>query len=296
MPKPTALITGITGFTGPYVAEQLKSQGYDVVGLSNSGSSNGNLKVDLKDKAALADAVASVDPDVVVHLAAIAFVAHADDAALYEANVVGTSNLLAAISELKSLPSRVLLASSANVYGNGDGSQSVLSESSAFLPANHYAISKMAMEYAAKLWLPKLPIVFSRPFNYTGVNQSQQFLVPKIVDHFSRGARSIELGNINVYRDFSDVRDVAKAYGALLEHSVVGEVYNVCSGVEHSLSQVIEMLSALAGYNIEVNVNPAFVRANEVVHLLGSRAKLDQIQTLPKPIALQDTLSWMMDG
>lgn len=292
MPDSTALITGANGFTGPYVSAALKGRGYNVVGLSNTSPHHGQLQADLADKSQLIEALEACKPDLVIHLAAISFAAHDDNSALYQTNVLGTTNLLEAIDSLSKKPSRILLASSANVYGNGD--TPLLDEESALYPANHYAVSKVAMEYAARMFLPRLPILFARPFNYTGVDQHERFLVPKIVNHFRRGERTIELGNIDVYRDFSDVRDVADAYCTLLDKGQTGEVYNVCSGVEHSLSDIIDMLSEIAGYKIDVNVNPAFVRENEVKRLLGDRNKLNALTGKSNLIALRKTLEWMM--
>jgi nucleoside-diphosphate-sugar epimerase len=294
MADQTALVTGINGFTGPYVAEALQQQGYKVVGLGNSVSVEGHVQADLLDKQSLIEAVNSVSPDIVVHLAAISFAAHDDNSALYQTNVVGTTNLLEALQTAAKQPGKVLLASSANVYGNGD--TPILNEQSNLYPANHYAVSKVAMEYAARMFLPELPIIFARPFNYTGVNQNERFLVPKIVSHFRRGERQIELGNIDVYRDFSDVRDVARAYCTMLSKGQVGEVYNVCSGVEHSLSDIISMLTEIAGYDIDVQVNPEFVRENEVKKLLGDRSKLDNLFPSGELIQLRSTLEWMMSA
>jgi nucleoside-diphosphate-sugar epimerase len=149
------------------------------------------------------------------------------------------------------------------------------------------------MEYLARLWLDRLPIVIARPFNYTGAGQSLDFLLPKIVSHFQAGAKVIELGNTDVARDFSDVRNVATAYRRLLEVSPAGEVFNICSGVAYRLDEVLKMMARIAGYEIEVRVNPAFVRANEIKQLLGSPGKLERtIGPLPV-IPLEETLRWM---
>jgi nucleoside-diphosphate-sugar epimerase len=205
--------------------------------------------------------------------------------------VVGTRNLLEALAELKARPRCVLLASSANVYGNAP--VELIDETVPPAPANDYAVSKLAMEYLARLWMDRLPIVITRPFNYTGVGQPPNFLLPKIVSHFQARAPVIELGNTDVARDFSDVRTVASVYRQLLEVAPAGDVFNVCSGVAYTLGDVLRMMAAIAGYAIEVRVNPAFVRANEVKRLLGSAGKLERAIGPLAGIPLEETLGWM---
>jgi GDP-6-deoxy-D-talose 4-dehydrogenase len=232
-----------------------------------------------------------VRPDFLVHLAAISFVAHADADAFYRVNVIGTMNLLQAIGDTGAPVRRVLVASSANVYGNATAG--VIAETQPPQPVNHYAASKLAMEHLVRTWSDRLPIVISRPFNYTGVGQQPNFLVPKIVSHFASRASVIELGNLDVERDFSDVRMVAHAYHGLLENDCAGETVNVCTGQPYSLRSIIEMMQEIAGYQIEVRVNPAFVRQSEVKTLVGSPDKLRSIVPDLNPIPLQETLRWM---
>lgn len=288
----TALVTGLAGFTGHYVARELEALGYEVVGLGQGRALAGrHLAVDLRDARRLGELVAEIQPQVVVHLAAVAFVAHGDVSDIYSSNIVGTRNLLAALAACKRRAEKVLLASSANVYGNAE--VPVLDESCAVQPENDYAVSKCAMELLSRHWRDDLPIVVSRPFNYTGVGQSLSFLLPKLVDHFARRLPQVELGNIDVYRDFSDVRTVADAYARLLGAGESGEVYNVCSGVSYSIQDILLMLAELAGYSIDVHVNPAFVRANEVKRLAGSNRKLAATIGELKHIPLRDTLQWM---
>lgn len=288
------LVTGIKGFTGHYVAAELESAGWEVWGLgSHEDAGDPRYRMaDLSDPVALGRVVAEVRPDAVVHLAAIAFVGHGDAEAFYRVNLMGTRNLLMALAAAGSRPGCVLLASSANVYGNS--TEGVLTETTPPNPANDYAVSKLTMEYMAKVWLDKLPIVIARPFNYTGVGQSAHFLLPKIVEHFRRGERVIELGNVDVERDFSDVRMVARAYAALLGRAPAGEVFNVCSGTTYSLKDVLAMMAELAGYEIEVRVNPAFVRANEVRRLQGDCRKLRREIGGFETIPLRETLRWML--
>jgi len=290
---PRALITGIRGFTGHYLAQALEGAGYKVFGIAHetTPASSGVFAVDLCDREQVRSMVAAVQPDVVAHLAAISFVAHGDVEAIYRVNIIGTRHLLEALAGLSTCPRAVLLASSANIYGNAHVQE--IDEAVPPAPANDYAVSKLAMEYMAHLWMDRLPIVITRPFNYTGVGQTSQFLLPKIVGHFQRGERVIELGNIDVERDFSDVRMIAHAYAALLQKAPAGEVFNVCSGQVYALKEVLRMMAEIGGYEIEVRVNPAFVRANEVKRLQGDAGKLRRAIGDFETIPLQETLRWM---
>lgn len=294
-----ALITGSAGFTGRYVAQELRAAGYQVHGIVAAGSAAGvdEFSVDLNDRAGLAAVVQQVQPDVVVHLAAIAFVAHGDAEQIYRVNVAGTRNLLEALAGLAQRPAAVLLASSANIYGNTD--VGVIGEDVPAAPANDYAVSKLAMEYMARLWGDRLPLIIARPFNYTGVGQDENFLLPKIVSHFRRREARIELGNLHVWRDFSDVRMVARSYRRLLAAPgavTSGRAFNICSGNAYSLGEVLDLMAGIAGYRIDVHVNPAFVRANEVVRLVGDNRRLASVigaAGVVDPVPLADTLRWM---
>ncbi|WP_024815708.1 GDP-mannose 4,6-dehydratase [Acidovorax sp. JHL-3] len=296
------LVTGADGFTGRYLAAELQRAGYEVHGLVHNPVASGKVAgvsalhiADLSDAAGLAAVVNEVQPDKVVHLAAIAFVAHGDIEAIYRTNLVGTRHLLEALAQSKAPLDAVLLASSANVYGNSVGG--VLDENTPPAPANDYAVSKLAMEYVARLYADRLPLITVRPFNYTGVGQAESFLIPKIVNHVRRRAPLIELGNLDVARDFSDVRNVVQLYRRLLEApAAVGQTFNVCSGQAWSLNDVLTMVREISGHDFEVRVNPAFVRQNEVKTLVGSRAKLDAVVGNVPEIALRDTLRWMLEA
>jgi nucleoside-diphosphate-sugar epimerase len=289
-----ALVTGLRGFTGYYVARELTEAGYRVFGTVLPGEEGGPdiYEADLCDRACVAAMVEQVQPDVVVHLAGIAFVAHSNPDLIYRVNVVGTRNLLEALAGARHQASAVLLASSANIYGNA-ADVAPIDENAAPAPANDYAVSKLAMEYMARLWMDKLPIIIARPFNYSGRGQDENFLLPKIVSHFRRGEPKIELGNLAISRDFSDVRLVARSYRRLLAASPAGQAFNICSGRSNSLGEVIDTLSEIAGYRIEVQVNPAFVRANDVLTLIGSNAKLASVVGAIEPAPLAETLRWM---
>lgn len=293
------LITGADGFTGRFVADVFRARGADLIGLVHHEHKIATVdtvfEADLLDRARLSSVIQAIRPDYVVHLAAISFVAHGDVDAIYRTNVVGTRNLLQALADADTKPSGVLLASSANIYGNA--AVEVIDESVPASPANDYAVSKLAMEYVARLYMDRLPIILTRPFNYTGVGQAGNFLLPKIVDHFRQRASVIELGNLDVARDFSDVRMVADCYRRLLETpAAVGGVFNVCSGRAYSLMDVLRIAESITGHSMEVRVNPAFVRANEVRILRGSRAHLEATIGPVTDYPLEETLRWMLEA
>lgn len=281
------LITGLTGFTGRYLQDALLAQEHEVVGL----------QADLTDAIALAEEMQRVRPDWVVHLAGLAFVGHGEPNDFYRVHLMGTRNLLAALAECGKQPKCVLLASSANVYGNR--AEGAMREDATPNPVNDYAVSKLAMEQMAQLWLDKLPIVIARPFNYTGVGQSLNFLIPKLAENFQRRAPFVELGNLDVEREFNDVRFVVSVYRALLAHGLPGEIYNICTGQHYALRVIIDTLIEMTSHTIDVRVNPAFVRANEVKRLYGDVTKINALlaksDVAGQVIGIRETLRWMLD-
>jgi GDP-6-deoxy-D-talose 4-dehydrogenase len=288
-PKRTALLTGASGFTGRYLAAALSLRGYHVARMDSSGVQ----PCDLTDRKRVAEFVATESPDVVVHLAAVSFVAHDKVDDFYRVNVIGTLNLLESLAKLERVPKRIIVASSGHVYGTPD--VEVLDESLCPAPINHYACSKLAMEYLVRTWYERLPILITRPFNYTGPGQADHFLVPKIVKHFKKRAPFIELGNLHVSRDYSDVEDVVAIYLALLEGDARSEVVNICSGRAIALLDIISMMRDISGHDIEVKVNPEFVRKNEVPRLLGSTAKLQSLADIPPARPFHETLERMYE-
>ncbi|PTB21152.1 GDP-mannose 4,6 dehydratase [Trinickia symbiotica] len=291
-----ALITGVRGFTGEYVRDELLQAGYEVHGtltradLERQPPAEHEHVLDITSVHECRRVIGTIKPTHIVHLAAISFVAHDIALDMYRVNVLGALNVLQACIDVGCHPGKVLIASSANVYGNAAG---VIDESAPPAPVNHYAASKLAMEHLARTWSDKLPIVITRPFNYTGRGQSGRFLVPKIVSHFTQRRPFVELGNLDVARDFSDVRMVAKAYRALLESFAVGETVNVCSERPRTLREVIDIVREVTGHDPEIRTNRAFVRDNEVKVLVGSAAKLRRLAPFVTPIDFGETIRWM---
>jgi len=277
------LLTGADGFTGHFFKKTVESVGHEVI----------SLRADLKNKFDVNAEIRELSPDSVVHLAAISFVGHEDISSFYEVNLIGTMNLLLALSNLSIKPKKILLASSANVYGNCNDSP--IKEDHRLAPINHYAISKLSMEHMALTFLPNLPLVITRPFNYTGHGQSQQFLIPKLVDHFKKSASVIQLGNINIEREFNDVRMVCGAYLSLIKNGVPGEIYNVCTGKPFSLLSIINMLKKITGKSLDIATQSELIRPNEILRLYGNPSKLlSCIGTLDQ-FSIEDTLNWMLE-
>jgi GDP-6-deoxy-D-talose 4-dehydrogenase len=273
-------VTGIDGFTGRHFAASAHRAGHEAIAF----------RANLADRTAVIAEAQGLEVEAFVHLAAISFVGHAEERAFYDVNLFGTLNLLEALAPLRL--SRILVASSANVYGNSP--RSPLAEDQAPAPVNHYAMSKLAMELMAQARFAHLPLVVTRPFNYTGPGQAPQFVIPKLVDHFRRKAPKVALGNLHVQREYNDVRFVCEAYLRLLTAPSPPKVCNVCSGTTYDFNAVMGLLRELTGHTIEVEVDPKLVRPNEVDRLCGDPSLLaSAIGKLPAPM-LRDTLAWML--
>jgi GDP-6-deoxy-D-talose 4-dehydrogenase len=152
------------------------------------------------------------------------------------------------------------------------------------------------MEYMTRLWSKKLSLCIVRPFNYTGVGQDGRFLIPKIVRHFRDKEPVIELGNLDVWREFGDVRTVATIYRMLIENCPKDETLNVCTGQTYSLKEVIALCEKLTGHKIEIKVNPEFVRENEVRELKGDNSRLLKRVENFNSYTFEETLSWMLEA
>ena len=279
-------VTGSNGFTGRFFTAAAITAGHEITPILS----------DLNDSAGLKQELHAANPDALVHLAAISFVGHADEEAFYKVNVIGTMNVLSALCSLHRPVKKVLLASSANIYGNS--AHSPIAEDQLPAPVNHYAMSKLAMEHMARTYADRLPLVITRPFNYTGPGQAPNFVIPKIVSQFRERRPTIELGNIHVEREFNDIRMRGAAYLALLQYGQAAETYNICTGKSYDLQSVIAQLSQMTGHTLAIHINPAFVRANEVHRLCGNPSKLHACMNnhgvdLPTP-DLAETLNWML--
>jgi GDP-4-dehydro-6-deoxy-D-mannose reductase len=251
--------------------------------------------------------MADVVPDAIYHLAALTHVGDSweDPSRVLRVNVLGTAEVLAAARSLDLAP-RVLVVSSAEVYGVVTPEQLPLGEDAPTVPASPYAASKLAAEAVAlQAWRGYgQPVIVVRPFNHIGPGQSPDFFVPalakRIVDAQKVGAASLRVGTLSTRRDFTDVRDVVAAYRLLVERGGPGAVYNVCSGHDVAMAEVAAGLLKLAGADLSLRTDPELVRPVDVPVLRGDATRLRAATgwqpTIPLATTLADVLaSWEAD-
>jgi GDP-4-dehydro-6-deoxy-D-mannose reductase len=294
-----ALITGGKGFVGQWLAAHLRDCGDDVVVI--------DIETDVADGAAVRHVMTDIGPDAVYHLAAMTHVGESweNPSQVLRVNVLGTAEILAAARSLPASP-RVLVVSSAEVYGVVGPAQLPLGEDTPSAPASPYAASKLAAEVVAlQAWRGYgQPVIVVRPFNHVGPGQSPNFFVPalakRIVEARRTGAASLRVGTLTTRRDFTDVRDVVVAYRLLIERGAAGEVYNVCSGRDVAMSEVAAQLLDLAQADLTLETDPELVRPVDVPVLRGDGARLLAATgwraAIPLPTTLADVLaSWEAD-
>ncbi len=291
----TVLITGINGFTGIHLEKYLTKQGFNVFGtVTNEPKQKKHLQCDITRKDQVDTVIEAVKPDYLIHIAAISFAAESNASLIYDVNVIGTENILMSLAYHKATLKKIVLASSATVYGNQG--KEVLDESMCPRPVSHYGCSKLSMEYMASNYYDTFDIIITRPFNYTGKGQEGHFLIPKIMKHFKERKKEIELGNINVAREFNDIHYVIEVYYKLLLSNAKSTIVNLSTNTPVTLLEVIQMMQEIAGYELKVKINPLFVRPNEIYSLAGSTEKLKSIIDIPPVYSLKNTLVKMYES
>lgn len=315
-----ALVTGAAGFAGSHLAELLLSRGMEVHGLVMPGVSLDNLQeiragapspdrlrvreVDIVDAEGLVAAVADIRPDRVYHLAALSSVRDSleDPAEAFRVNTVGTQNILEAVRRVGVKP-RILVVSSAEAYGDSANLGRPLREEDPLLPVSPYGASKAAAEAVAVRYAREfaLDVIRVRPFPHTGPRHSPQFAFPGWalqLAEIEAGRRPprLQVGNLEVRRDLSDVRDVVSAYLLALENGKPGAVYNVCSGRVYSLREILEALINLTELRVDVVPEPERLRPQDLQVLAGTPHALHALTgweaTIPLNRTLADLLSY----
>ncbi|CAN5629783.1 GDP-mannose 4,6-dehydratase [soil metagenome] len=292
MPGTKALVTGAHGFVGRHLIAHLTACGDEVIGIDRATDG-----LDITDADAVHQVIREIAPTCIYHLAGWADVGASWKApvAAFRVNAEGTLNVLSAARDAG--VGRVLAVSSADVYGIVTPEELPLTEDSPLRPASPYAASKVAADYLGlQAWLGRgLPVLRVRAFNHLGPGQTDQFVAPALASRVARAEREggevLTVGDLSARRDFTDVRDVVRAYRLLMEHGEPGEVYNVCSGVDLAVRDLADQLVAQATVPLRLEVDPSLLRPVELPVLRGSHDRLTAATGWEPEISIEQTLT-----
>jgi len=289
------LVTGYDGFVGSHFCSA-----YGGIPLADHEG-----LVDLRDAARVHSAIAALAPEAVLHLAAQSSVpqSFSDPMETLSINFLGTLNLLQALSA-RGFQGVFVYIGSADVYGKVSEAELPARETYPLRPRSPYAVSKVAAEALCYQWsqTENFRVVLTRPFNQIGPKQNSRFAIPgfaRQIVEIRRGARPPVLvtGDLDVTRDFTDVRDAIRAYRILLESGKNGEVYNICSGRERTLRSLVVRLLEIAGVQAELQIDSALLRATEQRRMVGDSTKINEglgwAPEIPMDKTLQDLLNEM---
>jgi nucleoside-diphosphate-sugar epimerase len=288
-----ALITGIDSFTGAFVASALRSRGFDVFGTSRARPGSRVFALDICDRDAVQSCLRAVSPDYLINLAGVSFPARRSEELFNRVNVQGAINIAEACAELPKKPRHCIFVSSATVY-SGTKSKVLINEMSPIAPMNQYGRSKANMERKLAEYSDHMPLSIVRPFNYTGPGQKEDFVVAKLVSAFKRRLKVISLGNLDVCREFFDVRDVSGWYAQLIS---VEKPFlaNLSTGRCYSIKNVVGRLEKITGHKATIDCDKEFIRKNENKYLCGNPAVLSSLIDTGSSIPLDRTLSDMLN-
>lgn len=309
------LITGASGFAGGYLAEYLLSQNHNVE-LFGTYFNDESLekspvkekiqfkKIDLKNTDEVYALIKELKPVSIYHLAAAASTGQSikDPISTMHSNIDTQVNLLESVRKLNLMETTILIVSSALVYGYIKKGDLPINENTPFRPSNPYAVSKIAQDYLAlQYWLSyNLPIIRVRPFNHIGPRQSLGFVVSDFAKQIADIEKEIQkpvvkVGNLKVMRDFTDVRDVVKAYALIMEKGKYGEVYNIGNGESVSIKNILDTLLSLSERKIEVISDSEKMRENDISNIVCDHSKLTEVTGWQPQISLKETLSDILD-
>jgi len=313
----TALITGINGFAGSHLAELLLSEGYQVCGIDCDLSNAENIRqirdrltlyeCDIRDEAKLNEIISQSKLNEIYHLAAIAHVptSYRDPRLTFEVNLYGTLNLLEAVKR-SSKATKVLYVGSASEYGDVREEEIPINEDVPLRPVDPYSVSKVSADMLASQYFKsfKMYIVRVRPFNHIGPRQSPDYVVSSFarqIAEIEKGLREpvIMVGNLEAKRDFTDVRDMVRAYWLALQKGEPGEVYNICSGKAVSIQEAVNRLLKLSEKEIKTEQDVERLRPVDIPLLLGNSTKFRGNTAwepmIPLKRTLKDTLEYWRD-
>lgn len=295
-----ALITGIAGFVGSYMAELLLSKGYEVYGMSRPRTKMDHIEsiksklhledADLLDSHSMYTTINKIRPDYIFHLAAQSFVptSWGSPAVTLEVNIVGSANLFEAVRQVGIDPV-IQIACSSEEYGMVMPDEVPIKETNPLRPLSPYAVSKLAMDYLGYQYFEsyKTKIIRTRGFNHTGPRRGDTFAestFAKQIALIEKGKQEpvIYVGNLEAQRDYTDVRDMVRAYLLAVEKCDPGEVYNIATGKAIKIADVLNMMLAMSKVKVEIKQDPARMRPSDVAILIGDASKF-QAKTGWKP-------------
>lgn len=290
------VITGINGFAGKILRDNLIKHGAEVYGIDLQGGLENVFSADIADLESINNIFKKIAPDFIFHLAAVSRVDSKTPLNIFKINVDGTLNVLIAAAAQDKMP-RFLYVSSSQVYGNADISLQPIRENFPVSPVNLYGASKAAAENIVRAFRMEfgLPSVIVRPFNHTGRGQQDHFIIPKLVSAFKGRKKEISIGDINVRRDYLDVRDVVDAYVIIMDNFTDGETFNISSGRSILISDIIQKLKALTGHEPALIPEKGLLRKNEISYSEGDSSRIRRMLNWKPRYSLEDTLSWMLE-
>lgn len=309
------LITGVLGFAGGFLAEHLLSQkNFSITGTYLSDHQLQNVsyikdkieleKLDLLNEEKTSKLIKALKPDIVFHLAALTSPSESflSPALTITNNITAQVNLLEALKN-SGVDAKILIISSADIYGVVDRKDLPIDEQTPLMPVNPYAVSKVAQDFLGLEYFLSygLKVVRVRPFNHIGPRQSSNFVVAsfaKQIAEIEKGKKDniISVGNLSSKRDFTDVRDMMEAYLLAIEKGKIGDVYNIGSGISHSISEILEILLSLSAEKIKIEIDKKLFRPKDEPELVCNNSYfVKQTGWQPKiPIkkTLEDTLDY----
>lgn len=314
MKSPLAYVTGIAGFAGSYLAEELLAQGWRVAGSVYETESLENLsgiesklqleRLDILNADRIREHLQAVNPEYIFHLAALASVGRSFEMerATYRVNFEGTVNLLQGARSCTGLK-KMVLVSSADAYGVFRPAAKLLTETQPLNPISPYGIAKAAAEQTALYYFRQfgLPVSIARAFNHSGPRQRDDFVIPSFAKQIARIEKGtqepvIHVGDLTARRDLSDVRDIVRGYRLVAEKGKPGQVYQLCSGRSVAIKQVLQTLLGQSSVKIKVRTDPTRFRRSDIPVLRGSSRKatreLGWTLRYTLKATLSDTLNW----
>ncbi|MFA5628908.1 MAG: GDP-mannose 4,6-dehydratase [Dehalococcoidales bacterium] len=300
------LITGVAGFIGSNFAQYLLQTGVEVYGFVNNISPTEELKKsahiikqNILDKDGLEENIKAINPDCIFHFAALSSITSSWEAPhnYLNVNVSGTLNLLDAV-RCADINPRILITGSSSEYGN-TGSSLPVKEDHPLFPANPYAVSKATMGQFARLYHKNygLNIIYTRPFSVIGAQKKSGVCYDfalRVIEAEKSKTKVMETGNLNVIRDFLNIKDAIKAFSVLAEKGTPGEVYNISSGYGVSIHEVLNKIIKLSGISVTAKTNPVLLRPLDEPVLIGDCTKLRRLGWEPI-ITLEETLTEILE-